>query len=361
MRTFLRLPWRRCLSTSGASVRSLLELPSLSPAQSEKTHIAQGWIKGIRRLKKATFFHLDDGSSVHALQVVVLDEHLRNLPGLCFGSAVSVRGNLVASPSPQQPVELVATDIHIDSANDTEAHPFKVKQTVHPDQYRQHLHLRPRVERFASMMRVRSAAAIAIHEFFRENEFFLVHTPVLTTNDAEGGGEAFSVTVANKEKEKNKAEEEFFGSPASLTVSGQLHLESAAYGLKRAYNFNPAFRAERQQSRRHLSEFWMVEAEMAFLDNFDGLLFWMENMLKSVTEKVLQTAAADFKYHMDHVAPKNHTALIEKMAESSFVRVPYDEAMRILEKHSMQFNTPPKVGSLDSLNFSAAQIKSKYC
>ncbi|GAU99585.1 hypothetical protein RvY_10560-3 [Ramazzottius varieornatus] len=88
----------------------------------------------------------------------------------------------------------------------------------------------------------------------------------------------------------------------------------------------------------------MVEAEMAFLDNFDGLLFWMENMLKSVTEKVLQTAAADFKYHMDHVAPKNHTALIEKMAESSFVRVPYDEAMRILEKHSMQFNTPPKKG-----------------
>lgn len=171
---------------------------------------------------------------------------------LTFGSAVTVKGLLSPSPAKGQVVELVAEDIDIVQTNDPAEYPFKFKERHHVDYYRQYLHLRPRDEQFASLLRVRNSATMAIHEYFQENDFVLVHTPILTSNDCEGGGETFSLgeDVGSTDPKVKKA---FFNKPVVLTVSGQLHLEAAVSGLSRVYNFNPAFRAERQQSRRHLS------------------------------------------------------------------------------------------------------------
>ncbi|OWA52663.1 putative asparagine--tRNA ligase, mitochondrial [Hypsibius exemplaris] len=338
-------PLRFCIRNLSVRARRSVQqiLTDATPAAgSEDARItSEGWIKAIRKTKKTTFFHLEDGSSIQGLQVVVADDNLRNLP-LTFGSAVSVTGNLVASPAARQSVELVAESIKIVQENDHLAYPFKIKETHQPEVYREHLHLRPRAERFASMMRMRSAATMAIHEFFQEKGFVLVHTPILTGNDCEGGGEAFH--VQSEKGDGKKKTEEFFGRPTVLTVSGQLHLEAAACALKRVYNVNPAFRAERQLSRRHLSEFWMVEAEVAFIDELDHLLQLMESLLKDITRNVLKKAPADFAFHMANVAEENHETKIVNMLENEFRRVTYGDALQILNQHRERFHNPPKDG-----------------
>ncbi|XP_055337192.1 probable asparagine--tRNA ligase, mitochondrial isoform X2 [Paramacrobiotus metropolitanus] len=324
--------------SSKSVVRNLLKERPMEEGE-KRTVTTTGWIKSLRQFKNITFLGLDDGSSINVIQVALMEEALRNLP-LTFGSAVSVEGVLVPSPGRKQTVEIVAHRVDIIRKSDPLEFPFKAKERHHVDYYRQYLHFRPRVQRFASLLRFRSAATLAIHQYFQENDFVMIHTPILTSNDCEGGGETFTVTSEQEAKQNI----EFFKDPTVLTVSGQLHLEAAVSGLHRVYNFNPAFRAERQQSRRHLSEFWMVEAEVAFVDKLQPLLDLMEDMVKKVSAQVLDRCADDVEFHMQNIAPSAHRAKLDKMLSKPFIHVPYVEALKILLERAASFNTMPQDG-----------------
>uniref|UniRef100_A0A8C8A5Z0 Asparaginyl-tRNA synthetase 2, mitochondrial n=1 Tax=Oryzias sinensis TaxID=183150 RepID=A0A8C8A5Z0_9TELE len=231
----------------------------------EKVRI-QGWVRSFRPQKQNLFLHVNDGSSLKSLQVIA--PAAMNDPLLGFGCAVEVRGILKKSPHSKQPVELEAEQIWVIGECNPVDFPFKIKERHSLEYIRQFLHLRCRTNAFSSLLRIRSEATAAVHSYFKNNGFLLVHTPTITSNDCEGAGELFQVeppgtTFAN--------EGSFFSVPVYLTVSGQLHLEVMSGAFPRVYTFGPTFRAENSQSRRHLAEFFMVEAEISFTESIEDL------------------------------------------------------------------------------------------
>uniref|UniRef100_A0A8I3N3I3 asparagine--tRNA ligase n=2 Tax=Canis lupus familiaris TaxID=9615 RepID=A0A8I3N3I3_CANLF len=247
------------------SVRDALGAQSTS---GERVKV-QGWIRSVRSQKEVLFLHINDGSSLESLQVVA-DSSFDNRE-LAFGSSVEVQGQLVKSPSKKQNMELKAEKIEVVGNCDATAFPFKYKER-HPLEYlRQYPHLRCRTNALGSILRVRSEATAAIHSFFKDNGFVHIHTPIITSNDCEGAGELFQVEPSSKIK---MPEENFFNVPAFLTVSGQLHLEVMSGAFTQVFTFGPTFRAENSQSRRHLAEFYMVEAEISFVESLQDLMQW---------------------------------------------------------------------------------------
>ncbi|RXM97339.1 putative asparagine--tRNA ligase, mitochondrial [Acipenser ruthenus] len=231
-----------------------------------------GWVRSVRSQKDVLFLHVNDGSSLQSLQVVASpsldDRHLT------YGSAVEISGNLIKSPHKKQSVELQADNIRVVGPCDPVVFPFKIKER-HPVEYiRQFPHLRCRTNSFGSLLRIRSEATAAIQSFFKENGFVQIQTPVITSNDCEGAGELFQVEPATREKQQADEKSHFFSVPAFLTVSGQLHLEVMAGAFSNVYTFGPTFRAENSQSRRHLAEFYMVEAEISFTESLEDLMKW---------------------------------------------------------------------------------------
>jgi asparaginyl-tRNA synthetase len=265
---------------------------------------------------------------------------------LATGSAISAEGEVVESPGKGQRYELHATKVSLEG-DAGEGYPLQKKR--HSFEFLRTIgHLRPRTNTIGAVFRVRNAASMAIHEFFQREEFFYLHTPIVTASDAEGAGEMFRVTtLPDGEAPRDEAgavdyASDFFGRPTYLTVSGQLEAEIGALALSRVYTFGPTFRAENSNTARHLAEFWMVEPEAAFCD-LEGLADLAERFLKSVFRDVLDRCEDDMAFF----AKRIESQAIERMKtviDQPFERISYREAVSILERSGEKFEFPVGMG-----------------
>ena len=320
----------------------------LKRKETGENYMIQGWVKSIREHKNVTFIHLSDGTCHTPLQVVADSSLVAS--GLSFGSCISVSGDLVPSSFPAQPIELQATQVHVIGKCDPFEYPFKLKKHHPADYIRQYPHLRPRTNSFASMLRVRHAAYKAVNQYFQDRNFLHVQTPIISSNDCEGAGEIFQVEPSN-EKPDNECNGEngninphFFNVPAFLTVSGQMHLEVVTGAIKKAYTTNPAFRAENSRGRHHLSEFCMIEAEMAFIHTVEDIIEIVESLIKETTRVVLRDAGDDIDFHLKYIAPKGQESIINNLVEKEYIRISYSEAINLLQRSGKKFQTEPECG-----------------
>jgi len=305
----------------------------------------QGWVRTFRANR---FVALNDGSTLDNLQCVVDFEALNEslLKQITTGASLHLEGNLVESQGGGQKVELQVEKITLLGASDPEKYPIQPKK--HSLEFlREKAHLRVRTATFSSVMRVRSALAFAVHEFFQEEGFFYVNTPIITGSDAEGAGEMFHVSTLDPknppltETGDLDYKSDFFGKETNLTVSGQLEAEAYALGLGDVYTFGPTFRAENSNTTRHLAEFWMIEPEMAFYDLNDNMNL-AEKFITSVLKKVLTRCEKDLLFlderfnNEEKSKPqlqRSPMGLLEKIkfvVENDFKRVSYTEAYEIL-------------------------------
>ncbi|MDR0972803.1 MAG: asparagine--tRNA ligase [Prevotellaceae bacterium] len=297
---------------------------------------AKGWVRTRRGSKQVSFIALNDGSTIHNIQIVVdlgkFDEELLKL--ITTGACLSVNGILVESVGSGQKAEVQATEIEVLGACDNS---YPLQKKGHSMEFlREVAHLRPRTNTFGAIFRIRHHMAIAIHRFFHERGFFYFHTPIITGSDCEGAGQMFQVTTMNLydlPKDDNGQidySNDFFGKQASLTVSGQLEGELAALALGAIYTFGPTFRAENSNTPRHLAEFWMIEPEVAFNEIEENMQL-AEDFIKYCLQWALDNCAADLQFLNDMVDKE----LIERLKfvlNNSFVRLTYTEGVSILEK-----------------------------
>ena len=311
--------------------------------------LVQGWVKTRRSSKNVSFIQVNDGSTLKDLQVVVDG----SLPGhelvesLSTGCSVSVTGSLVESPGKGQQYELQAGRLEVLGYADPEEYPLQKKR--HSLEYlREIAHLRPRTNTFGAVARVRNAMAYAIHNFFQDSGFLYVQTPIITASNAEGTGDMFRVTTLDLEKLPRTGgsvdnEEDFFGKPAFLTVSGQMEAEIFAVALADVYTFGPTFRAENSNTSRHLAEFWMVEPEVAFCD-LDRLAGLAEDFLKHIFSHVLDNCGEDMAFFNQWI-DKSAISTLDGIINSSFERLTYTEAIDILRHSGEEFEYPVEWGN----------------
>ncbi|KAF9184104.1 hypothetical protein BGZ51_003570 [Haplosporangium sp. Z 767] len=300
----------------------------------------QGWIRSTRQQKNVTFVEVNDGSSLKGVQAILSGGQGK---GLVAGTSVELEGMLVKSPGKEQALELQVSNMKVIGSCDGETYPLQKKR--HSFEFlREISHLRSRAKTASAILRLRSASAWGFQKFFESQEFVQVHTPLLTTHDCEGGGEVFKIAPrisarAQQQQQSNPsssssstlAPSDFFGSPVYLTVSGQLHLEIIASALSRVYTMGPVFRAEPSMTPRHLSEFWMLEAEIAFIDKLDHLLDFSEACLKETTRYLLETCKEDIEF-LNTWIDKNLKARLEQLVEQPFQRMSYTKAIEILQE-----------------------------
>ena len=314
--------------------------------------VVQGWVR-TRRDSKAglSFINLHDGSCFAMLQVVAkaeLDGYEETIKHITSGCAVRVEGEVVESQGKGQSVEILATKIEVLGwVEDPDTYPMQPKR--HSMEFlREHAHLRVRTNLLGAVTRVRHCLAQAIHRFLHERGFYWIHTPIVTTSDAEGAGEMFRVStldLANLPRTEDGSVDfsrDFFGREAFLTVSGQLNVEAYCLAMSRVYTFGPTFRAENSNTRRHLAEFWMIEPEIAFADLDDDITL-AEDFLKYIFAAVLEERADDMAFFAKFV-DKTAVDRLEKLVASSFERMEYGEAIAQLEKAKKKFEFPVKWG-----------------
>jgi asparaginyl-tRNA synthetase len=324
-----------------------------SPARVGERVTVEGWVR-TRRDSKAglSFVHVSDGSSPSPLQIVAprdLPNYESEVSHLSAGCAVRVVGELVESQGKGQTVEVQAESVQVVGwVDDPETYPIAPKR--HSMEYlREVAHLRPRTNLISAVTRVRHTLAMAIHRFFHERGFYWIHTPIITASDCEGAGEMFRVSTLDfANLPRTPAGEvdfskDFFGREARLTVSGQLNVEAFCLAMSRVYTFGPTFRAENSHTRRHLSEFWMVEPEIAFADLNDDVDL-AEDFLKAIVRQVLDERGDDLAFFNQWV-DKGCLARLEKLAEASFERMPYTEAIERLKKSKRSFEFPVEWGA----------------
>lgn len=308
----------------------------------------EGWVR-TRRDSKAglSFLHVSDGSGFHPLQVVApaaLSNYQSEVLRLSAGCAVRAHGQLAPSQGQGQAVELHATSIEVVGwVDDPESYPMQPKR--HSMEFlREVAHLRPRTNVIGAVTRVRHTLAQAIHRFFHEHGFFWVHTPIITASDCEGAGAMFRVSTLDAVNPPRTPSgqvdfgQDFFGKPAFLTVSGQLNVEAYCLALSRVYTFGPTFRAENSHTRRHLSEFWMVEPEIAFANLNDDVTL-AEAFLKSIFKTLLDERADDMAFFAERIDP-GCIARVRKLIDAEFERMDYTEAIAHLEKAPKAFEYP---------------------
>jgi len=319
----------------------------LKTTPTEQTIIVKGWV---RTFRNNSFIALNDGSTNNNLQIVVDFNKTAEdiLKRITTGAAISITGILVASLGKGQSVEVKASSIEIIGDSDAEKYPLQPKK--HSLEFlREIAHLRFRTNTFGAVFRVRNTLSFAIHQFFNEKGFLNLHSPIITSSDAEGAGEMFHVTnfdISNPPKDENGQidyKQDFFGKPANLTVSGQLEGELAALAFSDIYTFGPTFRAENSNTTRHLAEFWMIEPEMAFSDLNDNMNL-AEEMLQYVINYALKTNHDDIEFlnqrllEEEKQKPQNERSefsLIEKLnfcLENNFERITYSQAFDILRE-----------------------------
>jgi asparaginyl-tRNA synthetase len=317
-----------------------------------ETVTVKGWVRTRRDSKGGfSFVAVNDGSCFDSIQAVVpntVSNYADEVTKLTAGCAVEVTGTLVQSQGKGQAYEIQASAVKVHGwVEDPETYPVQPKP--HTMEYlREIAHLRPRTNTFGAVTRVRNTLAMAIHRFFQERGFFWIHTPIITTNDAEGAGAMFRVSTldaANLPRTpdgKVDFAQDFFGKPAGLTVSGQLNVETYAMAMSRVYTFGPTFRAENSNTTRHLAEFWMIEPEVAFADlKADADL--AEDFLKYIFRAVLDERQDDMKFFVERI-DKEASSRLEKFVASSFERMDYTEAIKLLENAKKKFEFPVKWG-----------------
>ena len=312
----------------------------------------QGWLRSKRDSKAGiSFLAVNDGSHFDSLQCVApkeLENYEDEVLKLSTGCAVIVSGELIASQGGGQSVEVQASHVElIGGIDDPESYPIAKKR--HTFEYlRTQAHLRTRTNTFGAVTRVRHTLANAIHDFFHSEDFYWVNTPIITASDCEGAGELFRVSTLDltnlprDDKGQVDTSQDFFGSDAYLTVSGQLAVESYCLSMSKVYTFGPTFRAENSNTSRHLAEFWMVEPEVAFADLADNAAL-AERLLKSVTQRVLNDCENDlgfFQQRIDNTVLERLTNIVDQ----PFVRVTYSDAIDILLKSGKKFEFPVQWG-----------------
>ena len=325
-----------------------------------KVIVVCGWVKTFRSNR---FINLNDGSCLSDLQCVVDYEKLdqSKLSKINTGACLEVEGEIVKSQGRGQSVELIANNINILGESDPEKFPIQPKK--HSFEFlRENAHLRVRTKTLSSVFRIRSEVSFAIHNFFNKNNFYYIHTPIITGSDAEGAGEMFKVTTLDSNKNNLDYSEDFFGKETNLTVSGQLEAESMAMGLGNVYTFGPTFRAENSNTSRHLSEFWMIEPEMAFYDlndNMDLAEKFIQNVIKNIFEKCKDDIVflSDRLEKEEMSKPKDQRSelslleRIEFVINNNFKRVTYSDAFEILKNSKPnkkgKFKYPVKEWGID--------------
>ena len=312
----------------------------------------QGWVRTKRDSKGGfSFIEINDGSCLKGLQIVAdgkLENYEREVIRVGTGSSLSVEGAIVASQGKGQTVELRADRIQVLGLADPEAYPLQKKR--HSFEFlRQLAHLRARTNTFGAVCRVRNVLCRAVHDFFQDRCFTYVHTPLITPMDCEGAGELFRVTtldlagLSRQGSGKVDYGEDFFGCATYLTVSGQLEAEALACAIGRVYTFGPTFRAENSNTARHLSEFWMVEPEMAFCDLEEDMGL-AEEFIKVLLDRLLSEASEDMEFFDQRIQP-GIVGTLRQILEGEFRRVPYDEAIRLLEVSKKAFEFPTSWGN----------------
>ncbi|MBY0524845.1 MAG: asparagine--tRNA ligase [Gemmataceae bacterium] len=311
----------------------------------------RGWVRTRRDSKGGfSFLELNDGSSFGNIQVIaeaVLPNYESEIKHLTAGCSISVTGEVRQSPAKGQATELQAKEIAVIGRADAETYPLQKKQ--HSFEFlRTIAHLRPRTNTFGAVTRVRNSVSRSIHDFFQEQGFLYINTPIITSSDCEGAGQMFRVTTldpANPPRKEGAVdyEQDFFAKPTYLTVSGQLEGEVFASALGKIYTFGPTFRAENSNTTRHLAEFWMVEPEMAFFDLNDNMDL-AEAFLKRIFTDVLSRCPEDMQFFKERI-DATVIETLENIIKSQFVRLPYTEAVDILQKSGQKFEFPVAWGN----------------
>lgn len=310
----------------------------------------KGWVRTKRGNKNVAFIALNDGSIIHNIQVVVDVQSFGNdelLKQLGTGSCISVNGQLVESQGKGQQLEIHASEIELYGGADPEKYPLQKKG--HTLEFlREIAHLRPRTNTFGAVFRLRHALSFAIHNYFNDKGFYYLHTPIITGSDAEGAGAMFRVTTLDmknpplKDNGEIDFSRDFFGKETNLTVSGQLEGELGALALSNIYTFGPTFRAENSNTTRHLSEFWMIEPEMAFYDIHDNMDL-AEDFLKYLIGYVIHNCPDDLAF----LTKMYDAELLDRLrfvVDNDFVRITYTEAIDILVASKHTFEFPVKWG-----------------
>ncbi len=346
--TGLGFVWRGTLGGQGDFMAQSIKQLLARPEAGGEVEL-EGWLRTARHSKNVTFLEVSDGSCFSGLQVVAspeLPDYQAVVRTLQTGAAVRVAGELVESQGKGQRYEVQATRIEL-VGGAGEDYPLQKKR--HSLEFLRSIgHLRTRTNTLGAVLRVRNAASMAIHEFFQEREFVYLHAPIITLSDAEGAGEMFRVSTFDAESPPRDEEgrvdfsRDFFGGESFLTVSGQLEAEIAALSHTRAYTFGPTFRSENSNTSRHLAEFWMIEPEVAFCD-LDGIAELAESFLKSVFKSTLEAVPDDFEFFEKRISP----GLLERLdaiIDAPFARIPYGEAIEILERANKSFEFPVSWG-----------------
>ncbi len=301
----------------------------------------EGWVRTVRDSKTFGFIELNDGSFFKNIQLVFTDK-LNNFSELCklpISSSIRVTGKLVLTENAKQPFEIQAENIEILSKSDTD---YPLQKKRHSFEYlRTIAHLRPRTNTFQAVFRVRSVLSYAIHRFFQERGFVYVHTPILTSSDAEGAGEMFNVNsfdlqnIPRNDDGTVDFSQDFFGKPAHLTVSGQLNVETYAEAFRNVYTFGPTFRAENSNTVKHAAEFWMIEPEICFATLKEDMDL-AEDMIKYIFSYVIENCPEEMNFFYQFI-DKSLEERLQNVINSDFARISYTDAIKELEKVNDKF------------------------
>ncbi len=311
----------------------------------EKTVILNGWVRNHRKQKEFGFIDFYDGTCFKTLQIVYTNRlmNFEEISKIRIGSSIEVKGKLIKSIGSGQSIEVEAENVTL-LGDSPEDYPMQPKR--HTREFLRSLaYLRPRVNLFQAVFRVRSVAAFAIHKYFNENGYLYVHTPLITSNDGEGAGDMFQVTTLDLEKIKGKEidyKKDFFGKRTNLTVTGQLEGETFAMAFKKIYTFGPTFRAENSHTQTHAAEFWMIEPEIAFCD-LNGDMDIMEDMLKYVVKYVLENCQDEMNF-FDKFVENGLIEKLKKLINSKFTRITHEEVITILKNAPVKWEFIPEYG-----------------
>ncbi len=303
-----------------------------------------GWIRNHRPQKDFGFIELSDGTTFKHLQLVY-DNKLADFESytkLHNGACIQATGTIVKSSGSNQEYEMQVNTLTL-LGDCKEDYPLQPKK--HSNEFlREIAYLRPRTNLFQAVFRIRSLAAMAIHEYFQQHGFIYFHAPIITASDCEGAGEMFQVTSLPLDKIKGEIDysKDFFGKKAGLTVSGQLQAETFATAFSKTYTFGPTFRAENSNTKVHASEFWMIEPEMAFVDNNENMNI-MEDMLKYVVKYCLENAQDEYQF-LDKYVEKGLITKLENLIKNKFVRITHEDVITILKKADVKWEFAPEYG-----------------
>ncbi len=325
----------------------------------------EGWLRNHRAQKEFGFLDLFDGTGFGSVQVVYSSEETQNFSEISkyrIGSAVIVLGSVVVTPDASQPFEILASKVILSGQSD-EDYPIQPKR--HTREFlREKSHLRSRTLLFNTVFRVRNELSYAIHQYFYENGYIHCPAPIITTNDGEGAGEAFSVTtfdlndLPKNDKGQLDYSKDFFSNKTSLSVTGQLEAEIFALSFKKTYTFGPTFRAENSNTKTHAAEFWMIEPEIAFADLNENMRI-AEDFTKSVIKHVLNKCSAELKW-LDSFVEKGLINKLEKFVNDEFKVMTYTEAIDILKNCEKEFEFPVEWGS-DLASEHEKYLADEYC